>query len=110
METYELLEKKIAELETSVKKLRTTGTDFAQAERDYKIALRGAALKLKDDGMAVTLIDKVVYGDREVAEKRFKRDVAEAIYNANKEAINSIKLQIRILQEQNSQEWGVAKF
>ena len=35
-----------------------------------------------------------------------KRDVAETIYEANKEAINTLKLQIRILDTQLSREWG----
>ena len=57
--------------------------------------------------MAITLIQQVVYGVPEVADKRFKRDVAEAIYRANQEAINTIKLQIRVLESQLSREYGV---
>ena len=51
------------------------------------------------------MIDKVCYGIPSVAEARFKRDVAEAVYKANQEAINSIKLQIRILNDQLDREW-----
>lgn len=103
----ELLNKKIQDLNVSIKKLRETGTDFAEAERDYKITLRQEALKLRaEKGMPVTLIQQVVYGVPEVAEKRFNRDVKEAIYNANQEAINSTKLQIRIIESQLSREWG----
>ena len=104
---YNELVKKTQELNVSIKKLRETGTEFAEAERDYKITLRQEALKLRaEKGMPVTLIQQVVYGVPEVAEKRFKRDVAEAIYNANQEAINSTKLQIRIIESQLSREWG----
>ena len=56
--------------------------------------------------MPVTLIQQVVYGVPEVADKRFTRDVKEAIYNANQEAINSIKLQIRVIESQLNREWG----
>ena len=56
--------------------------------------------------MPVTLIQQVVYGVPEVAEKRFKRDVALTIYEANKEAIQTIKLQIRIMENQLEREWG----
>lgn len=104
------LSKKIEQLEVCVKKLRQTGTDLADSERNYKIALCKQALKLRDDGLAVTMIDKVVYGIREIADLRFKRDVAESIYKSNLEAINSLKLQIRILHEQNKQDYGVAKY
>ena len=101
------LEKKINELNTSLKKLRETGTDFAEAERDYKITLRQEALKLRnDDKLAVTLIQQIVYGVPEVADKRFQRDVKEAIYKANQEAINVLKLQIRIMENQLQREYG----
>jgi hypothetical protein len=104
---YNELTTKIKELNISIKKLRETGTDFAEAERDYKITLRQEALKLRaEKGMPVTLIQQVVYGVPEVAEKRFNRDVKEAIYQANQEAINSIKLQIRVIESQLSREWG----
>ena len=107
---YNELTTKIKELNISIKKLRETGTDFAEAERDYKITLRQEALKLRaEKGMPVTLIQQVVYGVPEVAEKRFNRDVKEAIYQANIEAINSIKLQIRVIESQLSREWGVSK-
>jgi hypothetical protein len=104
---YNELTTKIKELNISIKKLRETGTEFAEAERDYKITLRQEALKLRaEKGMPVTLIQQVVYGVPEVAEKRFNRDVKEAIYQANQEAINSIKLQIRVIESQLSREWG----
>ena len=78
------LNQKIKELNLSIKELRNTGTKYAEAERDYKIKLREEALKLRaEKGMPVTLIQQVVYGVPEVAEKRFQRDVAEAIYKAN---------------------------
>ena len=90
MDLYNDLQRKIEELNISIKSLRTTGTEFAEAERDYKIKLREEALKLRaEKGMPVTLINQVVYGVPEVASKRFNRDVKQAVYQANLEAINS---------------------
>ena len=106
MDLFQELEKKIQELNVSLKKLRETGTEYAEAERDYKITLRQEALKLRSGDMAITLIDKVVYGVKEVADKRFKRDVKEAIYKSNQEAINVLKLQIRIMENQIQREYG----
>lgn len=106
---YNELNNKINDLNISIKKLRETGTEFAEAERDYKITLRNEALKLRaEKGMPVTLIQQVVYGVPEVADKRFKRDVKEAIYNANQEAINSIKLQIRVIENQLNREYNIS--
>ena len=107
MDLYIELQRKINELNVSLKKLRETGTSYAESERDYKITLRQEALKLRSEKeMPVTLIQQVVYGVPEVAEKRFKRDVALTIYEANKEAIQTIKLQIRIMENQLEREWG----
>lgn len=110
MNLFNEMQKLLNDLNISIKKLRETGTDFAEAERDYKITLRQEALKLRaEKGMPVTLIQQVVYGIPEVADKRFKRDVKEAIYQANQEAINSIKLQIRVIEGQLNREWGNAR-
>lgn len=103
---YNELQQKTRELETSIKLLRKNGTAYAEAEKDYKILLRIECLKLRDEGMAVGMIDKTCFGIPSVAEARFKRDVAEATYKANQEAINSIKLQLRLIESQIQREWG----
>lgn len=103
---YQELQAKTKALEVSIKQLRTSGTEYAQAERDYKILLRKECLILRDDGMAIGMIDKTCYGIPSVAEARFKRDVAETVYKANLEAINSIKLQLRLIEGQIQREWG----
>ena len=108
---YDLMDEisvKTQQLEKSIKQLRVTGTEYAQAEKDYKITLRTEALKLRDDGMAIGMIDKVVYGIPSVAEARFKRDVAFSVNKANLEAIQSIKLQLRLLDAQVQREWGAS--
>lgn len=107
MNLYNELQAKTKQLDISIKQLRKNGTEYAEAERSYKILLRQECLKLRDEGMAVGMIDKTCYGIPSVAEARFKRDVAEAVYKANLEAINSIKLQMRLIENQLSREWGV---
>lgn len=106
MDLFNELQTKTKELEISIKSLRQTGTNYAQAERDYKVLLRQECLRLRDEGMAIGMIDKTCYGIESVAEARFKRDVAEAVYKANMEAINSIKLQMRLIENQLSREYG----
>ena len=110
MELWQDIEQKIKELEVSVKSLRKTGTEFATAEKEYKQKLREEALKLKSEGMAVTLIDKVIYGVPDVANLRFRRDVCEAVYNANQESINVLKLNIRIIESQLQREYSMTKY
>lgn len=109
---YDLLQElqsKTQQLDISIKQLRKTGTEYAQAERDYKVLLRQECLKLRDDGMAIGMITMTAYGIPSVAELRFKRDVSKAVYTANMEAINSLKLQMRLIEAQISREWGNAK-
>ena len=103
---YNELQAKTRQLEQSIKALRQNGTEYAQAERAYKILLRTECLKLRDEGMAIGMIDKTCYGIPSVAEARFKRDCAETVYRANLEAIASIKLQMRLIENQLSREWG----
>lgn len=105
MDLMNELNMKTQQLDKSIKKLRETGTEYAQAEKDYKVLLRQECLKLRDEGMAIGMIDKTCYGIPSVAEARFKRDIAEAVYKANLEAINSIKLQLRIIENQIQREW-----
>lgn len=95
------------ELTASIKKLADNGKRLAEAEREYKITSREEALKLRSEkGMPVTLIAQIIYGVPEVAELRFKRDVAQTIYDTNQEHINCTKLKMRILEGQIQREWG----
>ena len=96
------------ELTASIKKLRANGANLAEAERDYKITLRKEALRLRAGDMPVTLINNIIYGVEYVAEKRFKRDIEQATYDANKEHINICKLKLRILEAQLAREWGAS--
>lgn len=102
----EELRVKTEQLDMSVRQLMKSGISYAEAEKDYKMKLRVECLKLRDEGMAIGMIDKTCYGIPSVAEARFKRDVAEATYKANMEAINSLKLQMRLLENQIGREWG----
>lgn len=95
------------ELRQQIKTLARQGIEQAEAERAYKITLRQEALKLKAQGMAVTLIDKVVLGIPEVADKRLARDIAEAKYKATQEQINGTKLVLRLIENQIQREWGM---
>ncbi len=110
MDLFEEITRLTRELDTTVRELRKSGSNLAEAERKYKICLRQEALKLREEkNMPVTLINQIIYGIQEVANLRFDRDVKEAIYQANLESINSTKLKLRILENQLNREWGQAK-
>ena len=95
------------ELTLSIKNLRKSGNALAEAEHNYKITLRQEALKLRvEDNLPVTLINQIIYGIPDVAEKRYKRDIAETMYQTNQEHINATKLKLRLLEAQLSREWS----
>ena len=100
------LQQKNRELSASIKQLRISGTALAEAEKNYKMKLNEAVLSLKGKGEKTTLIPLLVYGLKDVAEMRFKRDIAEVVYNANQESINATKLQLKLLENQIAREWG----
>lgn len=105
MDLYNELNYKLQQLNMSLKRLSENGSKYAKAERDYKILLRQEVLKLRDEGQAIGVISLTCYGIPKVAEARFKRDVAEAIYKANQEAINTLKLEIRLIESQIQREY-----
>ena len=109
MEQYDLwqeIEQKRKELNVCIREMRKSGTAYAEAERIYKIKLREWCLKLRSQDMPIGLIDKTCYGIPEVADLRFKRDVAETVWKANQEAVQSIKLQLRLIDAQLNREWS----
>lgn len=109
LEAYDIwteIQNKTKQLDYCIRELRKSGTAFAEAERDYKVKLREVCLRMRSEGMPVGIIDKTCYGEPQVAELRFQRDVAETVWKANQEAVLSIKLQLRLLDSQMSREWG----
>ena len=80
---------------------------ISASDKDYKIALRKEILRLRvEDGVAWTACYDLALGDEEVAELRFKRDIRQSDYDVCIEKINSLKLEIRLLEGEIKQEWG----
>ena len=96
----------IKKLDISVKSLRNTGSDYAKAYTDYRVALAKELMILKEEGYAITLAGDIARGKPEIARLKFKEISSEAIYKANQESINALKLQIKIIQEQINKEYS----
>lgn len=99
------MQTKTALLDKALNELGRRGRAYAEAEKSYRITLRQEILKERDKGTPVTVISDICRGQQEIAEKRFQRDVAEAVYKAAMEAINVYKLEINIMREQIDREW-----
>ena len=96
---------KSALLDAAIKQLGIRGKAYAQAEHDYRVAMRKKILEERAQGTPVTIISDVCRGDPDVAKLRLERDIALTIYESAQEAINGYKLQIRILDSQIEREW-----
>ena len=109
---YELFRERDAlckELSESIHEMRRYGRQYAEAEANYNVQLAKTALRMKDEGTPVTLINMVIRGTGEVPNLRMKRDIAESLYKASTEHIQSIKLQLRLIEAQIEREWSQRK-
>lgn len=97
---------KSALLDAAVRQLGKRGMAYAQAEMEYKVALSRKIMEEREKGTPVSIISDLCRGDPAIAKLRFERDCAEVVYKSALEAINSIKLQIRIMDSQVAREWG----
>ena len=105
MDLYNEINEKCRLLDNSIKMLRNTGRDYAKAYTEYRMALAKELLILKNEGYAITLAGDIARGKPEIAHLKFEEISKEAIYKANMESINVLKLQIKILQEQINKEY-----
>lgn len=101
----EIQQKKI-ELETAQKKLDADGAEKARTEQAYQMTKSAEVFKLRDQGMPVGIIDMTIRGIPEVAEARYQRDIALGKYEASRENVNILKLELRLLDSQISREWS----
>lgn len=101
-EYKELLNKAITEL-------KTRGRNYAEAYKNYRILVAQELLRLRAEGMPVTIAYDIARGKQEIAEAKENEIITESLYESCKEAINSYKLQIKILENQLDREWGHAK-
>lgn len=106
---WQEIEEKMKMLDKAIQDLAKNGYDLANKERLYKISVNKKALELRAEDTPVTLINQIIYGYDDISKLRFERDTAQVKYNANLEYINTIKLQIRILENQYNKEWGNTK-
>ena len=106
MDLQNELNYKSALLYKSVEELKNTGKEYASAYTKYRVELAKELVKLKDEGYAITLAGDIARGKPEIAELKFKEISTEAIYKANLETINVLKIQIKILESQIQREWS----
>lgn len=100
------IQSRMKTLDVALKEYGKRGKEYAEAERQYRSALAQKILQERDKNTPVTIISDVCRGSAEIADLKFKRDVAEVLYKSAQEALNCYKLQIRVIENQIEREWN----
>ncbi len=96
-------------LRTTVDAKEFLGRKYAEAERQYRIALRKEILRLyHEDNVAWTACHDLSRGDETVAKLKFKRDIYMSDVECAQERINQIKTEIRLLESDKKTEWAMS--
>ena len=91
-------------LTSALGEFKKRGQDYARAYSNYRKLVAQELLRLKAEGMPVTIAYDIARGKEEVAQAKEKEIITECLYKSCQEAINTYKLQIKILQEQINKE------
>lgn len=86
-------------LTSALSEYKVRGKEYAKAYKNYRILLSQELLKLKAEGMPVTIAYDIARGTEHVANAKEQEIITECLYKSCQEAINTFKLQIKILQE-----------
>ena len=105
---WEEVEKIKNQLDKALSTCRENGIKWAEAERQYRILKSKEELRLRAEGVPVTLIPDIVKGLEEVANLDFNRNVALVTYKANVEAMLVKKLELKTMESELEREYGNA--
>lgn len=105
MEELQKLEELNNLLTSALSEYKKRGYEYAKAYKDYRVKVAKKLLELKADGMPVTISYDIARGDEEVASAKEKEIITECLYKSCQEAINTFKLQIKVLQAQIDTEY-----
>lgn len=103
---YVQLDAKVKALDSALSEYRKRGEGHAKSRKEYQVSLAKEILLQRNSGVPVTIIQDICKGNERIAELRCKKDIAESLYKSAGEAINTYKLQIRIIESQIEREWG----
>lgn len=106
MEEIQKMQELNTYLTTALAEYKKRGTDYAKAYKNYRVLLSQELLKLKAEGMPVTIAYDIARGTEQVANAKEQEIITECLYKSCQEAIQTYKLQIKILQSQINNEYN----
>jgi hypothetical protein len=105
MEEIQKMQELNTYLTMALAEYKKRGTDYAKAYKNYRMLLSQELLKLKAEGMPVTIAYDIARGTEQVANAKEQEIITECLYKSCQEAINTYKLQIKILQENMNKDY-----
>ena len=108
MDIYNEIMQSLKELDATISTLARAGQEYGRAFATYRVELSKELVKLKSEGYAITLAENIARGKTGIAKLKYEEISKEAIYKANLEKVNAIKLRIKVLTNQYDKEWGNA--
>lgn len=106
MDLYEEMNNLNKLLTSALAEYKKRGMEYAKAYKNYRVKVAQELLRLKAEGMPVTIAYDIARGKDEVASAKEQEIITECLYKSCQEAINTYKLQIKILQEQINKEYA----
>lgn len=95
-EIIENLGKAVRTLQEETENLKALGEEKSVREMEYRKGLAKEILSLRAEKMSVTLIGDISRGN--VADQKMRRDIADSLYDACKENIKTIRVEIETLR------------
>lgn len=105
MEEVQKMQELNTYLTTALAEYKKRGMDYAKAYKNYRVLLSQELLRLKAEGMPVTIAYDIARGTEQVANAKEQEIITECLYKSCQEAINTYKLQIKILQENMNKDY-----
>lgn len=93
-------------LHKSMQKMHTNGMAWAEKTRVYRTKLAQMILLLKNQGIQISILEKVAKGQESVAEAEFDMITAEVLYKASQENIMIQKKLLDSIEDEIKREWG----
>lgn len=78
--------------------ITTKAKAYAQAEKIYRIELAKEIMRLKAQGIPVTLIKELAKGNEHVADLKFNRDLAQETLRASHAMLDALQVEVSALQ------------
>lgn len=103
--SYQELTAGISVLRNYTNKMRDHGREAAMADAHYRKVKALAILEERQKGTPATLCKDVIYSRPDVQEALTARNCTQAVYESDREAINTEKLHLRIIDAQDARDW-----